>query len=348
MYRIVNKLLHFFIFIFWGTFLCSQNIVIDGVTFSADGKTLIKYPENKMDEEYIVPEGTEIIGEKAFYFNYDLRNLVLPLSLDRIEDNAFENSDLYSITWKNFPKDIARYAFAGSSMFMFYSMEDSQNCTSMDGVLFSKDKKKLLCFPTRRGDSGIYNVPEGTEIIGFRAFAETETHAGVILPSSLKLIEDEAFALAAFIPTNRNDTRHYGYYWILNVTCNALIPPTIVGDPFINHYEVNLFVPEKSFEIYRSTPYWQDFRSINGDTGINTTQVGNSFSKIWIQSGILYLESGKEVETVDVYDANGVCIWNEYINNRTWELITSKLSKGLLLVKATTVDGSQETFKLSN
>ena len=121
-----------------------------------------------------------------------------------------------------------------------------------------------------------------------------------------------------------------------------------MGDPFINHYEVNLFVPEKSIEIYRSTPYWQDFRSINGDTGINTTQVGNSFSKIWIQSGILYLESGKEVETVDVYDANGVCIWNEYINNRTWELITSKLSKGLLLVKATTVDGNQETFKLSN
>ena len=31
-----------------------------------------------------------------------------------------------------------------------------------------------------------------------------------------------------------------------------------------------------------------------------------------------------------------------------WELITSKLSKGLLLVKATTVDGNQETFKLSN
>lgn len=51
---------------------------------------------------------------------------------------------------------------------------------------------------------------------------------------------------------------------------------------------------------------------------------------------------------VDVYDANGACIWNEYINNRTWELITSKLSKGLLLVKTTTVDGNQETFKLLN
>ena len=342
----MNKILLFFIFMFGRTLLYSQNIVVDGVIFSADGKTLIKYPDDKIGEEYTVPEGTEVIGENAFYFNYSLRNLVLPLSLNRIEDNAFENSDLYSITWKNFPKDIARYAFAGSSMFMFYSMEDSQNCTSMDGVLFSKDKKKLLCFPTRRGDSGIYNVPEGTEIIGFRAFAETETHAGVILPSSLKLIEDEAFALAAFIPTNRNDTRHYGYYWILNVTCNALIPPTIVGDPFMNHYEVNLFVPEKSFDIYRNTPYWQDFRSINGDTGINTNQVGNSFSKVWIQSGILYLKSDKEVEMVNVYDANGRGIWSECINNKAWQLVAPKLSRGLLLVKVTIIDGRQETFKL--
>ena len=342
----MNKILLFFIFMFGRTLLYSQNIVVDGVIFSADGKTLIKYPDDKIGEEYTVPEGTEVIGENAFYFNYSLRNLVLPLSLNRIEDNAFENSDLYSITWKNFPKDIARYAFAGSSMFMFYSMEDSQNCTSMDGVLFSKDKKKLLCFPTRRGDSGIYNVSEGTEIIGFRAFAETETHAGVILPSSLKLIEDEAFALAAFIPTNRNDTRHNGYYWILNVTCNALIPPTIVGDPFINHYEVNLFVPEKSFDIYRNTPYWQDFRSINGDTGINTNQVGNSFSKVWIQSGILYLKSDKEVEMVNVYDANGRGIWSECINNKAWQLVAPKLSRGLLLVKVTIIDGRQETFKL--
>ena len=119
-----------------------------------------------------------------------------------------------------------------------------------------------------------------------------------------------------------------------------------MGDPFINHYEVNLFVPEKSFDIYRNTPYWQDFRSINGDTGINTNQVGNSFSKVWIQSGILYLKSDKEVEMVNVYDANGRGIWSECINNKAWQLVAPKLSRGLLLVKVTIIDGRQETFKL--
>lgn len=38
----MNKILLFFIFMFGGTLLYSQNIVIDGVIFSADGKTLIK------------------------------------------------------------------------------------------------------------------------------------------------------------------------------------------------------------------------------------------------------------------------------------------------------------------
>ena len=35
-----------------------ETVVIDGVTFSVDKKTLIKYSEDKTDEEYVVPEGT--------------------------------------------------------------------------------------------------------------------------------------------------------------------------------------------------------------------------------------------------------------------------------------------------
>ena len=344
----MNRILQFLIFMFWSTLLYSQNVVIDGVTFSADGKTLIKYPKDKMDEEYIVPEGIEIIGESAFRFNYYLQSVTLPSSLNKIEDFAFEECYMLShITWKHYPEIIGKMLFRGSYIFTFYVSVNSDNCISVDGVLFSKDQKTLLRFPNAKNVSEeTYDIPEGTEIVSARAFEDSRIYSRITLPSSLSRIEEEAFFVKERIPTYQN-TR-YGDYCIRNVICNALIPPTIVGDPFINHYEVNLFVPEKSFDLYRNTPYWQDFRSINGDTGINTTQVGNFFSKVWIQSGRLYLESEKEVEAIKIYNASGVCIWNECINNRTWELITSKLSKGLLLVKATTVDGSQETFKLSN
>lgn len=41
---IMNRMLQFAILIFWCSILYAQNIVVDGVTFSADKKTLIKYP----------------------------------------------------------------------------------------------------------------------------------------------------------------------------------------------------------------------------------------------------------------------------------------------------------------
>lgn len=60
----MNRILQFSIFMFWSTLLYSQNVVVDGVTFSADRKTLIKYPTDKFYKEYIIPEGTEIIDKK--------------------------------------------------------------------------------------------------------------------------------------------------------------------------------------------------------------------------------------------------------------------------------------------
>ena len=49
----MNRILQFSIFIFWGTLLYAQNLVVDGVIFSADGSTLIKFPTDKFYKEYI-------------------------------------------------------------------------------------------------------------------------------------------------------------------------------------------------------------------------------------------------------------------------------------------------------
>ena len=45
-------------------------ISIDGVLFTADGKELLLYPTGRMEETYIVPEGTERIDDECT-FNYD-------------------------------------------------------------------------------------------------------------------------------------------------------------------------------------------------------------------------------------------------------------------------------------
>lgn len=72
---------------------------IDGVLFSGDLKTLVAYPNNH-GAEYKVPEGVEIIANKAFKDCLNLRKLMLPSSLKSIGLNAFyrcENLELITM-----------------------------------------------------------------------------------------------------------------------------------------------------------------------------------------------------------------------------------------------------------
>lgn len=344
----MNKLLLFLIFIFGATSLIAQNVVIDGVTFSADKKTLIKYPVDKVGEEYVVPEGTEIIAERAFEGS-SLRSIIFPLSLNEIGNYAFVGSDLSSIIWKHFPDFIGRQVFVVSNVEKFETHVDSDNCVSIDGVLFSKDHKVLLRFPNKKNRfEEAYEVPEGTEVIFARAFENSEIYERITLPSTLKEIGENAFQIFERSITKQFDTS--SYCWISNVDCHALIPPAIVDDPFIKHYNVNLSVPIESFDIYRNTPYWKGFRSINGSTGIvkNQEDFSKSKSKVYIKNDVLHLESENMLEMIEIYNTNGSCIWSECIGSKCWQLETFKLPVGLLMIKILTEDDKIETFKLLN
>lgn len=66
-------------------------------------------------------------------------------------------------------------------------------CTSVDGVLFSKDMKTLVCFPCGKKDS-IYVVPEGVEAIANYAFSNNGWLKKILLPKSLKKLGIDAFS----------------------------------------------------------------------------------------------------------------------------------------------------------
>ena len=63
---------------------------------------------------------------------------------------------------------------------------------SGDGVLYSKDMKKLLCYPSASGKS-IFKIPSGVEYIGSFAFASEESLEYVIIPETVSVIDDYAF-----------------------------------------------------------------------------------------------------------------------------------------------------------
>ena len=62
----------------------------------------------------------------------------------------------------------------------------------MDGVLYSKDKTVLLCYPAGRTDTE-FTVPDGVTAISDSAFAGCKNLCSVTIPESVSAIEDYAF-----------------------------------------------------------------------------------------------------------------------------------------------------------
>ena len=67
----------------------------------------------------------------------------------------------------------------------------SDNYKDIDGVLYSRDLKNLIAYPSNHGN--FYDIPEGVECIKKDAFKGCKTIEIIRLPNSLKLIETNAF-----------------------------------------------------------------------------------------------------------------------------------------------------------
>lgn len=69
----------------------------DGVLFTKDMQTLMKYPPNSERTIYAVPDGVEIIGRDSFDYNMNLKSITIPDSVTYINIAFMRSANLQSV-----------------------------------------------------------------------------------------------------------------------------------------------------------------------------------------------------------------------------------------------------------
>ncbi len=176
-------------------------------------------------QKVVIEDGTERIEINAFNSCKALREITLPQTLLYLGGGSFNNcSTLENITIPPNVIEIDEFALAQCYELREIHLpaalaeikSDSLNeCTSInritvdennvhycseDGVLFNKDKTKLVTYPAGKDDLA-YTVPKGVESVGQEAFSYNGYIQRVILPSSVAEIERWGFIECSSLET---------------------------------------------------------------------------------------------------------------------------------------------------
>ena len=144
---------------------------IDGVLFNKNKSRLITYPAGKTDSKYVMPNSVISIDDDAFDSCINLKSVTIPNSVTSIDSGAFSNCiSLTSIEVSG----------------------NNKNYSSIDGVLFNKDKSELITYPAGKTDSE-YAIPNSVTSIGNYAFACSTNLTSVSIPNSVTSIGYDTF-----------------------------------------------------------------------------------------------------------------------------------------------------------
>lgn len=113
--------------------------------------------------------------------------------------------------------------------------EDNKNFSSIDGVLFNKEKTELICYPANKSGE-TYTIPYGVENIGRDAFIFSMNLKNVVFSDTVEYIGTEAFAACSSLeeitlPNKIGVLEPYMFYMCSSLT-DVILPNTleIIGE----------------------------------------------------------------------------------------------------------------------
>ena len=134
------------------------------------------------------------IESSAFNGCANLTSIIIPDSITSIGDFAFENcSGLTSITIPDSVTSIGDHAFYNcSSLTSITVSENNKYFSSLNGVLFNKDKTELITYPIGN-ERTEYTIPDSVTSIGNFIFYNCSSLTSITIPDSVTSIGNFAF-----------------------------------------------------------------------------------------------------------------------------------------------------------
>ena len=166
-----------------------------------------------------------VIGENAFQNKINLKQVMIPSTVETIEDNAFYGcTGLVDFSLPMSVVSIGDFAFYNDIQLNRIMLPN--NLTTLGSYAFSGCKN----FPS-------INIPQYITIIPTGCFYDCDGMTDIYLPENVRLIQSKAFGECS---------------GLVNFTCYATEPPAIYSDTFSGMNEdLKIYVPAASVNAYK-------------------------------------------------------------------------------------------------
>ncbi len=141
-----------------------------------------------------IADSVKSIGDFAFEGIDAIDSVIIPDSVETVGVFVFAGcTELATIKLGKSVRSLDTAAFEGcSSLSSLVVSDGNSSYSSVDGVLFSKDKGTLIQYPVAKVDAS-YEIPDSVTTIGSFAFRGCIYLTSIVIPDFVETVEEDAF-----------------------------------------------------------------------------------------------------------------------------------------------------------
>lgn len=223
---------------------------------------------------------------------------ILPENILKIEGSTFEDCTGFTQMIIPYRVNSIGQAFLGcANIKEFIVAPQNNDYIAVDGILLSKDKKKLIAYPPAKSK---YYIPEGVVELETRSFWECMGLTSIEIPESVKKIKWGTFENCKNLKT---------------IYINNPIPPYCDERAFdgVSKANCTLYIPKGSYNAYWFEEGWRGFNIIETDFATSNENISFNPVKLFSSNGNIIIETEQELP-IRIFSIDGKLIFKSNVN----------------------------------